>query len=517
MHHDAFGSTNHPTNCGVGVRASEPHERTTRPRCPAAMPLCNHRNENSRCWDPLAKGQCHRVQVSCLDSTARLPMHGANLSMAQRAAVWCSSRAAMQYPELDKLQYPSRAGLSESAHGKLLLENWRLCLLLQTLFPRFLGENPLRRRGVTTVPLLVRELLNQSGGILHTALGRKDGTFVAGFLRRALLDDVATLGQRESSGVRAAAQRERQGSRRATAQGALALPAAKRGSFAAAAARASVVARAAAEWMPARPTGGDACVVLMDRHVHKNGGFSFFEAMASSNGCRYFGHTFDKELALHARAFARHTGGVSCIEAHERVIDDWDAIAPPFFLPCRTVIVWRVRRPDLYYRSFYVWAEVRLNFTEWMPRNLQANIVLRSHNSHLAQHHSRDALPALANESNYARYPRSHRARYFTPDSDGAMCRRARRVAKLTTLLWPADTGADFARLLRAVAVTTGLEALANVHVRPQPPRWRRASFARFRPSLHPGINVTAMSLELAPCDWALHALALRRAREFVF
>lgn len=353
--------------------------------------------------------------------------------------------------------YPTR-----SQNASHLLDYWRLCLTIRTVLPTsMLQVRVLNDIGVGS-PAALRELL---ANLTLTGLDLQLGTGLKRS-RKNIEKKLAPLLRVRDSLIAASH------------------------------------APVAGQMQPAPPSDGSSCVVLMDRHVHKNGGTTFRAAVAATGGCPVLGGAWDEHMATYARDSASSTHGVACSEAHERVVDDWAALARPLHAPCRTVIVWRVRRPDVYYTSFYRWAQPRLNFSDWFPRNLQVAVALHDHNADVAQHHGRAELPGLAH------FPGTG---YFTDDATSvgkALCRRALAAARSVDLLWPTER---MGSLLRAVSRKTGLGSAVEARLVPEGAWWRRKRFAPYKASVDDA-NAARLSRMYACCDWRLYELALRRS-----
>tara|TARA_B110001452_G_scaffold137886_1_gene114597 strand:- start:745 stop:1932 length:1188 start_codon:yes stop_codon:yes gene_type:complete len=363
----------------------------------------------------------------------------------------------VRYPEVHLPQYyPTR-----SQDASQLLDFWRLCLTIRTVLPTsMLQLRVLRDIGVGS-PAALRELLanlTRSGLDLHSTGIKRS--------RKNIREKLAPLHRVRDELIAASHT------------------------------------AAAGQMRPARASDGSRCVVLLDRHVHKNGGTAFRVAVAATGGCAMLGGAWDEHMARYARDLASSTQGVACSEAHERVVDDWAALARPLHAPCRTVIVWRVRRPDVYYASFYRWAQPPLNFSDWFPRDLQAATAMHDHNADLAQHHGRAELPGLAH------FPGTG---YFAAGAAGAaLCRRALAAARAVDLLWPTE---QMGSLLRAVSRKTGLGSAVEARLVPEGAWWRRKRFAPYKASVD-DTTAARLSRLYAGCDWQLYELALQRSAD---
>ena len=139
-------------------------------------------------------------------------------------------------------------------------------------------------------------------------------------------------------------------------------------------------AQASAWWTPAASPQASRCMVIFDRHVHKNGGSSFRDAMVSLGGCEYFGyHLASRGTLEEARNFALRHRTIVSYEAHERVASLWWRWARAALRPCKAVLIWRVRRPDQHYASFYRWARPPHVFSTWAPINVCVTLYKRPH------------------------------------------------------------------------------------------------------------------------------------------
>ena len=127
--------------------------------------------------------------------------------------------------------------------------------------------------------------------------------------------------------------------------------------------------------------------VLIDRHIHKNGGTAFRQVLALNqklSRCTYVGMTMEEDR-IHQ---ALRNGSRVCVEHHNggTKVGFWETVAAMRAMPlaaggCTGVrVVMRIREPFAWYVSWYLWrpaynGRVRLNATT-LPANLQSRIIL---------------------------------------------------------------------------------------------------------------------------------------------
>jgi len=159
-------------------------------------------------------------------------------------------------------------------------------------------------------------------------------------------------------------------------------------------------------------------VVLLDRHIEKNGGTSFRQVLKSAERagrCMYWGFS-QKSAAWRTMIAGLHSlrpGAPApriCIEAHSYIdfggypwierlshLESLRANLAAHFPPVQLLLHVRLREPLSYYISFYTWgvaarqarakdAARGRNFTDWLTStpNLQAEILLSSASANTA-------------------------------------------------------------------------------------------------------------------------------------
>ena len=148
------------------------------------------------------------------------------------------------------------------------------------------------------------------------------------------------------------------------------------------------------------------CGVVLDRHVPKTAGTtvrSMLRENSRRGSCEYVGYdlgrTWQSRVGFKHRSFAELVHELQrpeaaerrlCAEAHMVAGSFWSDLATlrasAYVRQCRIVVMVRVREPFSWYVSFYNWA-VRprqrtglakwgLNFTDWLPYNLQSRYML---------------------------------------------------------------------------------------------------------------------------------------------
>ena len=127
--------------------------------------------------------------------------------------------------------------------------------------------------------------------------------------------------------------------------------------------------------------------VLIDRHIHKNGGTAFRQVLRLNQKlgrCTYVGMTMREDRIHQALGNGSHV----CVEHHNggMKLGFWETVAAMRMMPlaaggCTGVrVVLRIREPFAWYVSWYLWGpayngRVRLNATT-LPANLQSRIIL---------------------------------------------------------------------------------------------------------------------------------------------
>lgn len=143
------------------------------------------------------------------------------------------------------------------------------------------------------------------------------------------------------------------------------------------------------------------CGIIVDRHVHKNGGTSVRHMFVHAPECRYFGYGLTDEswkVALHHVNQSHARKNWACVEAHYPVLTNLVErvlLAKRTLAPCKSILALRVRDPVEMYFSYYKWDVIGrqkrkiyatgINFTDWIPNNLQTNILVDSRRSDHAQ------------------------------------------------------------------------------------------------------------------------------------
>lgn len=224
-------------------------------------------------------------------------------------------------------------------------------------------------------------------------------------------------------------------------------------------------------------------MLLFDRHVEKNGGSGFRASMKASE-CTLVSYGVYESSWRRIDTMLANNQSV-CVEAHSPVNPrHWQntLLALQDKHPhVRIVKVFRVREPASFYKSFYQWGvSHKHEFLKWMPYDIQANTLQRSHNAVLAQH----GAPLT-------------------------------KISKATCedILWNVTHFFDFVyaleqhnQVLPAIRRATGMK-LPLTHVSPRRKWWipTNASFAYESDEI-----IRNRTLVVAECDWRLYRTALR-------
>lgn len=147
------------------------------------------------------------------------------------------------------------------------------------------------------------------------------------------------------------------------------------------------------------------CGVVVDRHVPKNGGSSVRTMLrAPAQRCVYAGYdlsaSWPSRVGFNHTSFSRLSAALRsgrgasrvCLEAHVVGESFWSELTElkrsPFALRCRVLLLLRVREPLSWYISFFDWAvlprlqgreaDYGVNFTDWLPSDLQSRVLLSS-------------------------------------------------------------------------------------------------------------------------------------------
>lgn len=223
-------------------------------------------------------------------------------------------------------------------------------------------------------------------------------------------------------------------------------------------------------------------LLVVDRHVEKNGGESMARSLQNSD-CVYYGYgIWPATLNRLRRMLLSNKSTKACVEAHSPVPDGWLTLMRQ--LPVqKALILLRIRRPPQHYVSFYRWGvRPNVNFTDWFPGDLQSNILLHAHLGHVSAHHSQPWARGVKTLS-------------------ASACERAWSVARSVDILMTTESlDSGWEELRRQTGLALPARRISQL------PR-----FGRGEHMLPLASVVQQMSEELAPCDWIMYAMALQR------